>query len=184
MTSARLWVVLFNVVVVIVWLVMAVVVYDALPMSIPTHFGASGAADAYATRSIATWFALPAIGATLTVLLLWLAHVVHRKPSLLNMPGKEQLLALAVDKQQPLLGQVAMFMSLLATSTLLLFVAIHYDSWRVAMSAQRGLSAVSWTALALSIGGMTIGIPLWMVRFQRDVKAASAAVAASARRMS
>jgi len=31
---------------------------------------------------------------------------------------------------------------------------------------------------------MTFGIPLWMVRFQRDVQAASAAMASSPRRSS
>jgi len=184
MTSARRFVVLFTLVVLVAWLVMAVVVYDALPGQIPTHFGPSGAADAFATRSVGSWFALPALGAGVTALLLWLAQVVHRKPSLFNMPGKEQMLALTIEKQQPLLDQIAMFTTLIATSTLLLFVAIHYDSWRVAMSAQRGLSAVSFTAMALSVSGMTFGIPLWMVRFQRDVQAASAAMASSPRRSS
>jgi hypothetical protein len=147
------------------WITMAIVAYDQLPASIPMHFGPSGAADSYAVRSIATWYALPAIGVCTTLLMVGLAQITHRRPDLYNVPGKAEMLGLPAERQRPFLEQLAMFMTLLATSVLLLFMAIHYDTWRVAMGDQRGLS---WSPSAMFLcGGMVIAVPLWLLRFKR-----------------
>ena len=175
MSAARRFLVLLDVALILSWITMAIVVYDQLPASIPMHFGPSGAAASYAVRSIATWYALPAIGVCTTLLMVGLAQITHRRPDLYNVPGKAEMLGLPAERQRPFLEQLAMFMTLLATSVLLLFMAIHYDTWRVAMGDQRGLSMVSWSAMFLCVGGMVIAVPLWLLRFKRGVSTAASA---------
>lgn len=174
MSVSRRLLALLNVALMISWVTMAIVVFERLPASIPMHFGPSGAADSFAERSIGTWFALPAIGVSTTLLLLGLANMTQRRPALYNVPSKDLLLSLPSAQQLPLFEQIAMLLTLLSTSILALFIAIHYDSWRVAMGHQQGLSAVSWTAMALTVGGTVIAMPLWALRFQRSVRSAAA----------
>jgi len=174
MSGLRRFLLLFDFALLILWIAFAIAVYDRLPDTIPTHFGPSGVADAYSARSISSWFALPAIGVCATLLVLGLAQRSLARPSMYNVPGKAELLALPPTLQEPFIEQLAMFMTLLGTSVLMLFIAIHYDAWRVAMGAQRGLSMVSWTAIGLNLGGVLIALPLWMVHFRRRVLSAHA----------
>ncbi len=184
MPAIRRFIVLLDLALLIAWITFAIVTYERLPETIPTHFGPSGAADAFSTRSIASWFALPAIGVCTTLLVLVMAQWAFSRPAMYNVPGKQALLALPKAQQRPFVEQLAMFMTLLATSVLLIFVAIHYDSWRVAMGAQNGLSAVSWTAIGVNVGGLLIGLPLWLMRFGRLVSAAAGGTGARQQRVS
>ena len=86
MSVSRRFLALLNVALMISWITMAIVVFERLPASIPMHFGPSGAADSFAERSISTWFALPAIGVSTTLLLLGLASRAQRRPALYNVP--------------------------------------------------------------------------------------------------
>ena len=174
MSTVRRFLLLFDLALLILWIAFAVAVYDRLPDTIPTHFGPSGVADAYAARSVSSWFAMPAIGVCATLLVLGLAHHSSGRPSMYNVPGKDELLALPAAVQQPFVEQLALFMTVIGTSVLLLFIAIHYDAWRVAMGAQRGLSMVSWTAIGLNIACVIIALPLWLVHFKRNVSSARA----------
>lgn len=173
MSTARRFIALLNIALMLGWIVWAIAVFDRLPDTIPMHFGPSGAADSFATRSIGSWFALPAIGIGTTVLLLILARAAERRPELYSVPSKELLLSLPSKQQQPFFAQITTLLLLLSTSVLLVFIAIHYDSWRVAIGAQQGLSAVSWAALGLCLGSSLLLMPIWLVRFQRDVRSAA-----------
>lgn len=166
---------MLDVAVTICWITLAIVAYDKLPAEIPTHFGPSGAADAFAATSVSAWFALPAIGVCTMLLMLGLAESAHRNPGLYNVPGKTEMLSLPPAAQRPFLDQLAMFMTIVSTGVLWLFVAIHFDMWRVATGNANALSAVSWTAIAVSLGGGLLITPFWMFRFKRDVMAAHAA---------
>ncbi len=177
MLASRRFLALLNVALMISWITMAIVVFERLPASIPMHFGPSGAADSFAERSIGTWFALPAIGVSTTLLLLGLASLARRRPALYNVPSKDLLLSLPPAQQRPLFERISMLLTLLSTSILLLFMAIHYDTWRVSTGTQQGLSAVSWAAMALCLGGSLVAMPIWLVRFQRSVRDAAAASA-------
>lgn len=170
MSTARRFLTLLNIALMLGWSVWAIAVFDRLPDTIPMHFGPSGAADSFAARSVGSWFALPAIGIGTTVLMLVLARAAARKPDLYSVPAKDLLLSLPVAQQQPFFGQITTLLLLLSTSVLLVFIAIHYDSWRVAIGAQQGLSAVSWAALGLCLGGSLLVMPIWLMRFQRDVR--------------
>ena len=182
MSAARRFLVLLDIALMLAWITMAIVVYDRLPASIPTHFGPSGAADAFADRSIGSWFALTTIGVCVTSMVLGLAHIAHRRPAMYNVPGKEEMLSLPQDARRPFVEQLAMFMTVVATGVMLLFAAIQFDMWRVATTDQRGLSAVSWSVMGVFFCGMLLGLPVWLMRFQRGVSAAHRTLAAGARR--
>lgn len=184
MSAARRFLLLLDVALLIAWVTFAITTYDRLPDTIPTHFGPSGTADAWSARSVGSWFVLPAIGMCTTLFMLGMAQLSFGRPAMYNVPGKEELLALPAAAQQPFVEQLAMFMTLMGTSVLLLFVALHYDAWRVAMGAQRGLSMISWAAIGLSLGGTTLALPIWMLRFKRGVTAAHVGSGRSHRRAS
>lgn len=184
MSATRRFIALLDLAILIAWIAFAVAVYDQLPEQIPTHFGPSGSADAFASRSIGSWFAMPAIGVSVTLLMLGISQLTRNRPDLLNVPGKNELLALPPREQHPFVEQLATLMTLTATSVLLIFAAMHYDMWRTAIGEQRGLSIVSWTVIGVDLGVFLIGLPLWMAQFKRGVTAATADVASRARRTS
>lgn len=184
MSAPRRFILLFTIALLLTWITLAIVAFGQLPERIPMHFGPSGEADSYSDKSVLSWFGLPLVGVITTLMLLGLARATHRHPTIFNMPAKEQLLDLPVEAQQPFLEQVAIFMSLMATSIVLLFSAIHYDSWRVALGQQQGLSAVTLGAMALSLGGVLFAMPLWMVRFKRGINEAHARANVGTRRSS
>lgn len=184
MSAVRRFIVLLDIALLIAWIALAIAVYDQLPQQIPTHFGPSGAADAWDSRTIANWLALPAIGVGATLLMLGMAQLSFNRPSMYNVPGKDALLALSPEQQRPFIEQLAMFMTFIGTSVLLLFMAIHYDTWRTAMGDQRGMSMVSWAAIALCLGTAIIALPIWMLQFKRNVSAAHAQSRVSTQRAS
>jgi uncharacterized membrane protein len=137
MSAPRRFIVIFTVALLLTWITLAIVAFGQLPDRIPMHFGPSGEADSYADKSVLSWFGLPLVGVITTLMLLGLAHATHRHPTIFNMPAKEQLLDLPTEAQQPFLEEIAIFMSLMATSVVLLFAAIQYDSWRVASASSK-----------------------------------------------
>ena len=169
MSNARRILILLTVAFLLFWMVLAVSAYDRLPAMIATHFGGSGRVDGFTRRSLGSWFHLPVFGAVLTVVCSVTAQLILAKPSLWNFEGKPQLLSLPAASQRLLFEDVAVWLTAVGSSVTLLFAAIHYDVWRVAMHNQHGLSIVSGSAIALSLGGLAFGTPLWMMRFNRRV---------------
>jgi hypothetical protein len=121
------------------------------------------------------------IGVGVTLMVLGMAQLTYRRPAMYNVPGKDALLSLPPDAQRPFLEQLALFMTLLATGVMFLFAAIQFDMWRVAMTDQRGLSLVSWSTMAVFFGGLLLALPLWTMRFKRDVTAAHQATTGTGR---
>lgn len=155
--------------------------YPSLPETLATHFGPSGLAGGFATKSVGSWFMLTMVGMSKSIMILVLAPMAHTKPDIFNVPGKLTLLSLPPDAQSPFLEQLAIWMTTLGASMVLLFAAIQYDMYSVAGSAQRGLSPVTWLTLAIALGGNLIAPPIWLFRFRRDVLATAAAVSNPAR---
>jgi uncharacterized membrane protein len=181
MSVTRRFALLLTIGLTIAWVVMTIVVYAELPATLATHFGPDGRANQFADKSISSWFMLTIIGVATTVLTLSLAQLTHAKPELYNIPGKIELLSLPRERQSPFLEEMALWMTLMSLSMVILFAAIQYDMWRVAVSSQRGLSAVSVTAMVVSLGGLTLGTPIWLVGFRRRVVAESARLVARGR---
>jgi len=96
--------------------------YSSLPDRIPVHFGISGAPDRWGSKS--ELFILVALVWGLTVLLyVFILSVprLGRKPRLLNIPNKEELLKLTPERQAPFWELLQEFMAGLAVSINLLF---------------------------------------------------------------
>ena len=183
MSVARRFALLATIAVAISWIGFAISIYPSLPTEIATHFGPNGVADRYTSTSVGSWFTITIIGACTTALTLSLAQLTHARPELYNIPGKIELLSLPAERQQPFLEEMAVRMTLMSLAMVVLFAGIQYDMWRVAVSSQRGLSAVSFAAMTLSLGGLAIGTPLWLVSFRKRVVAESTRVM-NARRQS
>jgi uncharacterized membrane protein len=172
MSPSRRVLVALTIAIVVAWVAFAVMTYNQLPDTIATHFGAGGQPDGFSQRSIVSWFGLTFIGVSTTALVLGLAQYAHAKPDMFNIPGKDKLLALPKDAQVPLVEQLAMWLTIMALSLVLLFGALQYDMWRVATTSRTELSYLSWTMLAWTILGSMILMPIWIFRFERKIDAA------------
>lgn len=181
MSTARRFALLATIAVTLIWVAWSIAVYSALPPEIATHFGPSGAADQFSEKSMGSWFALTVIGVCTTALTVSLAQLTHRKPEMYNIPGKIELLSLPTERQSPFLEELAVWMTLMSLGMVVLFAGIQYDMWRVAVSSQRGLSAVSYAAMGVSLGGLTLGTPFWLISFRKRVLAESSRVMSSRR---
>ena len=178
MSTPRRLLLVGTVALLLVWIALASAVYPSLPEELATHFGPNGMADHFAAKSIGTWFMLPAVGASTTWLILGLAALIPSRPGLFNTPAKAELLALPDASRRPLLEEAATVMTALGLSIAVLFATIHWDTWRVAVTTQRGLSLITWIVMAISLGGSTIGLLIWSRRFHGRILAARDAVAA------
>ena len=181
MSPVRRFLTLFTVAILIIWVTLAIIAYDSLPATLAMHFGPSGRADGFATKSIGSWFMLTMVGVSTSIMILVLAQMAHTKPDIFNVPGKLTLLSLPPHTQSPFLEQLAIWMTTLSASMVLVFAAIQYDMYSVAGSAQRGLSPDTWLTMAIALGGNLIATPIWLFRFRRAVLATAAAVAKPAR---
>jgi len=94
-----------------IW-VISVAAYGALPEKIPVHFGFSGQPDAWAQKSIHTFFLLPAINVVMVVMLIW----IRSFPRLYNFPQKNEVRSWPEEKRQPVydfLGDMTLAIALI-----------------------------------------------------------------------
>ncbi len=180
-SNSRRLLLLATIAITLIWVTWSIAAYSALPPVLATHFGPNGAADHFADKSIGSWFTMTIIGVATTALTLTLAQITHAKPELYNIPGKVELLSLPRERQSPFLEEMAVWMTLMSLGMVIIFAGIQFDMWRVAVSSQRGLSMVSFATMALSLGGLTIGTPLWLMSFRKRVIAESERVIAARR---
>src|SRR5690606_39344895 len=96
---------LLNVLLLAAFLAMSAWLWPSLPEPIPVHFGLDGTPDRWGSR--ATWWLLPGLAVFLTVFLGALGRWSTSRPHLVNLPGKERLLALPPERRRPVLTRVA-----------------------------------------------------------------------------
>src|SRR5690606_18905334 len=80
--------------------------YPRLPERMPLHFGLDGTPDRWAETSLASWFMLPLVALALNLLLYGAAALSTRNARLVNLPGKERLLALPFERQRAVLRRM------------------------------------------------------------------------------
>jgi uncharacterized membrane protein len=130
--------------------------YPRLPERIPIHFGFSGQPDAWAGRSIASWFLLPAITAVLALMMHAMAASGASNPHLWNLPDKPLFLRLPRPEQAPIIARMQRFLAMLAVVVTLLLSAIQAGIYRTSTGASQGLPAwvTGWIAASLLVIGI------------------------------
>jgi uncharacterized membrane protein len=151
---SRIFEVLGLAVVAAAWLLAAQVV-PTLPARIPTHFGVSGAADAYGPHS-SLWL-MPAV---ITGMYVFLGAAQLIPPRFMNVP-----IALTVQNRTAVYALAREMLSVLKFGTLLTLLAVE---WGVIDAALRG--AIGWYfTLVLSVTvGTCIGIGAYYIMRMRS----------------
>lgn len=137
--------------------------YPRLPARIPVHFGFSGEADRWETRSVVSWFLLPAIAAVLTLGLHALSVYGTRHPEIWNVPDKRRFQALSPAAQAPIIAQQQRFMAFVGCIVTALFGVIQAGSY----AASAGGRLPVWAVAAIAGSVLVIGIA--GVRENREV---------------
>jgi hypothetical protein len=139
--------------------------YPHLPERIPVHFGFSGQPDRWESRSITSWFLLPAITAVLALLMHGITLFSVSNPELWNLPDKRRFLALPRAEQAPIIARMQRFIALVAVVATLLLGAIQAGIYRAATGDSQGLPAwvLGWIVASL----LVIGIAAY--RLNREV---------------
>ncbi len=129
-------------------------VWDILPAKIPVHFGIAGTPDCYSDKleGLILFLVAPVV---LTVILYgsaWLVPQARRWPSLMNMPRKDEFLALP-DEVQAIFYETSMdFLFLLTVILNMMFYFITEGTIAVAMGKATTLSGWAvWPGLAMTL---------------------------------
>ncbi len=139
-----------------VW-ALALAAWPSLPERIPVHFDLHGRADGWVDRSPGWWFLLPALATAIGVLLgfalpRWMLAMARANSRWLNVPRKQQFMALPVDARERAIRAPMPWLLALACGVQLLIGWIVHGSARVATGA--------WATLPPLPSSLTIGTVL------------------------
>ncbi|MFO7262207.1 MAG: DUF1648 domain-containing protein [bacterium] len=148
-------------------LVGSALAYPRLPDRIPGHFGLDGTPTRWVETSPASWFLLPLIALGLNLLLYAMAALATRDARFVNLPGKERLLALPIERQREVLRRVREGMDALMAPTTLAFCLIQLAIYRSAIGMGGRVEIIA--ALLLVLLGSTIGTISLLVRTQAEL---------------
>ena len=142
--------------------VIAIVLHPTLPQSIPLHFDIGGMPDRFGPPTFSNWFLLPVIGTATALLMVgltpgtrWLLRTV---PGIVNVPRKDELLALPLDAQRRALAPLSAMLDWISILIVVGFAAILVGTERVANGAWKTLP--SWPLLGfipLLLGVVLVG---------------------------
>ncbi len=129
--------------------------YPRLPERIPIHFGFSGQPDAWAGRSIASWFLLPAVTAGLALMMHAISMFGASNPHLWNLPEKRLFLALPRGEQGPIMARMQRFIAVISIVLTLLLGAIQIGIYRTSTGGSDGLPVwvLGWILASLLVLG-------------------------------
>lgn len=150
-----------------VWLghaVLARLVASRLPERFPVHFNFAGEPDRWASRGDAEWYLTVVIGGVLALGLTAFGLVFHRVPlRFVNLPGKQRLLALALERRLPVLRVAAWLLVLLGLLVATTFASTQYLMYRTAVTGRVEPSifaalVLEFAALVGLVAGATIAM--------------------------
>lgn len=146
--------------------------WPALPDPVPSRVS-GGEIVAWADKSASSWFLLPALATALLLLVIVVTRLASRRPALLNIPGKEQLLALPPARQAPVLAEAAGLIDGSSALMMAVFGAAQYARWHVANGGSS--DTVLLLVLPLAVLSTPLVLGLWLPRItnelERQVKA-------------
>ncbi len=118
---------------------LAAATYGDLPDRIPVHLGFSGQADRWASKSFVQWFLPCGIAVVTLTLLDVIGSLMPKRPDLLNIPDKEQLLRLPRRYQSPVMVEAQRMMDATAVGVMALILMVQWMMVRAATGARGGL---------------------------------------------
>ena len=122
--------------------------FGSLPEEIPVHFGANGRPDRFASTSWLSWMLLPLLAVFITALFYGIARLMVRIPDQLNVPDPKQYRALSPAAKQRVVAFQRPFMIEIVLGVNLMFGALQWSSYQVAIGAHPALPWYSWAVLA------------------------------------
>jgi uncharacterized membrane protein len=142
---------LLNVALVVALIGGSVYAWPDLPPQIPAHFDAGGRADAWAERSPMRWFLLPALAVLVGGVMQLSQSLVRRHPALLNIPDKDEYLALPEAGKREVLVHVRAMLAATMGVMLAIFALIQLAIWRQA----HGHATTTLLMVVLVLGVLT-----------------------------
>lgn len=169
MRSDKVWQVAKGILV--LHLFLAVVAWFSLPQQIPTHFGASGKADAWDSSSVVLWFSLVATSVGLSAMIYYLSS--PKFSSAWNIGEKERFLKLTPEQQKPVLELMRIFGAASAICVNVVFLTLHLGMYLTANGHTKGLP---WWINMVIFGApfcLIVGIVPWDRAVRQEILKAS-----------
>ncbi|HET7275169.1 MAG TPA: DUF1648 domain-containing protein [Longimicrobiaceae bacterium] len=138
-----------------------------LPANIPVHFGLSGQPDRVVDTSILSWFGLPLVAVATTALTYTVAQWLPSHPNLVNLPDKQQFLALSSARKLPVIARVQDMLYGVSALVLVLFGSIQVMIYRVALGESGEVYILALLVLSFLMTPLMLGI--WLPGIQREV---------------
>jgi uncharacterized membrane protein len=141
--------------------------WPQLPESIPLHFGADGQPTRWGRPSLLNWFGMPLIALALTALNYGLARWMVKRPSLINLPNKQQFLALPPERQAPVVERMRHMLYGLTAPLLVIFLLVQLAIYRTAHGEPSQGIIVAVLIGAIMMTPLILGV--WLPPIQREL---------------
>ncbi len=131
--------------------VLCITLYPQLPERIAIHFDMHGRPNGWTDSAWLGWFGLPVLASVVTWMLIGIAQLALRTPSLWSLPEKSRFLRLTPQQRQPILRELIHLMDVAAVYTIAVFMVVQLAIFQAALSsfARLGLAfhLVLWGGL-------------------------------------
>lgn len=155
-----------NAVLLTVFFVGSALAWPALPEHVPVHFGVDGEPDRWATRSLASWFAMPLVALVIGAFNYVVAALLPRRPKWINLPNKERFLALPGERRAAVIRQMQGMLHGLTAPTVAVLAAVQVMIYRRALGTpgEHDLLVV----LLLTVLLTPLVLIVWIPKVQRE----------------
>ena len=140
--------------------------WPLLPARFPFHFNGRGIVDSWAAKSVAAWFALPALMAGVLLLMELTITWSIRRPALWNGPEKQRFLALTEAQRAPIYAELRNMMDAIGIAMIMLFGAMQWLMLSVARHQETHLPSY----FIFIMIAFTVGVLLYTIRFSIKLK--------------
>lgn len=146
---------------------MTIYFYSSLPTLIPTHFGFSGAPDAWTPKNPITAFLLPLIG----LLIFMLFVLIYRHPQYTSWPTTLILMAVEPEKREKIFDILRSMISSILFFISLLFAYLQFTIIATANNRSSGVTNLIMIAFLVALFAVIIVINVRMfVAIQKMLK--------------
>lgn len=142
-------------------------VWPDLPKEIPAHFDATGEVTRWTRTSPLAWFSIPLVALGLTAANYSLAHFLPRWPHLINVPGKQQFLALPAERRAPVIERLRELLYGISVPLIVLMIVVQVAIYRTANGEPS-----DHYILAIVLGSVLLTpliLAAWLPRIQSEI---------------